>query len=290
MKLDRMGLADCTTPKKLLDALLSQIPDVSLPIPIEEIAAALDIEQIQSLDTEGFEGGLIAFDDKSSGKILVNKRSPRQRQRFTIGHELGHFLNPWHVPPTGGFRCTAGDMRRFDAPSRPDRAVQMEAEANTFSAGLLMPDARFRRTLRQWGSPEMSHILALAERYDVSKEAAARKYATLHDEPCAIIFSCHNEVLYGLRGADFPCLDMRKGRAVPTGSLTKRKALGDGVIGEQEEVDPHTWLSRPRGVTCLTEQTLGQRDGYRMTLLYAELAEADDEEDSCQVDEPRFRR
>ena len=290
MKLDRMALADCTTPKKLLDALLGQIPDLPLPVPIEEIAAALDIEQIQSLDTEGFEGGLIAFDDKSSGTILVNKRSPRQRQRFTIGHELGHFLNPWHVPPTGGFRCTAGDMRRFDAPASLDRAAQMEVEANAFSAGLLMPDADVRKTLRVWGTPEMSHILTLAERYDVSKEAAARKYVTAHDDPCAIIFSRRNEVLYGLRGADFPYLDIRKGRPVPTGSLTKRKALGDGVVGEQEEVDPHSWLSRPRGVTRLTEQTLGQRDGYRMTLLCAKLAEADEEEDPRQVGEPRFRR
>ena len=293
MKLDRMALADCTTPKKLLNALLSQLPDIPLPIPIEEIAAALDIEQIQSLDTEGFEGGLIAFDDKSSGTILVNKRSPRQRQRFTIGHELGHFLNPWHVPPTGGFRCTAGDMRRFDPPSRPDRAAQMEAEANTFSAGLLMPDAGFRRTLRQWGGPEMAHILDLAEQYDVSKEAAGRKYVALHDEPCAIVFSRNGAILYGQRGEDFPYLEVGKGRPLPNGSLTRRDGLGDSIISAWEEVDPHIWLSHTRGVKSLTEQVLGQRDGYRMTLLWAELVDADetdDEEESRERGAPRFGR
>ncbi len=293
MKLDRMALADCTTPKKLLDALLGQIPDLPLPVPIEEIAAALDIEQIQSLDTEGFEGGLIAFDDKSSGTILVNKRSPRPRQRFTIGHELGHFLNPWHVPPTGGFRCTASDMRRFDVPSRPDRAAQMEAEANAFSAGFLMPDTGFRRTLRQWGGPEMAHILTLADRYDVSKEAAGRKYVALHDEPCAIVFSRNGAILYGQRGEDFPYLEVGKGRPLPNGSLTRRDGLGDGIISAWDEVDPHVWLSRTRGVKSLTEQALGQRDGYRMTLLCVEIDDADElgvEDDVREEGIPRFGR
>ena len=293
MKLDRMALADGTTPKKLLAALLSQIPDIPLPIPIEEIAVALDIEQIQSLDTEGFEGGLIAFDDKSSGTILVNTRSPRQRQRFTIGHELGHFLNPWHMPPTGGFRCTVSDMRRFDAPSRLDRAAQMEAEANAFSAGLLMPDIGFRRTLRQWGGPEIAHILNLAKQYDVSKEATGRKYVALHDEPCAIVFSHNGAILYGQRGEDFPYLEVSKGRPLPTGSLTRRDGLADGIISAWEEVDPHVWLSHTRGIKSLTEQALGQRDGYRMTMLCAEIEDSDELEDENgphERDAPRFQR
>ena len=156
-----------------------------------------------------------------------------------------------------------------------------------------MPDIGFRRTLRQWGNPEIAHILNLAKQYDVSKEAAARKYVALHDEPCAIVFSHNGGILYGQRGEDFPYLEIGKGRPLPTGSLTRRDGLADGIISACEEVDPHIWLSYTRGVKSLTEQALGQRDGYRMTMLCAEIEDSDELEDENgphERDAPRFQR
>ena len=291
MKLDRMELADCTTPEKLLHALLKQMPDLPVPVPIEDIAAALDIHRIEQLDTDGFEGGLVTFADKSSGTILVNRQSPRQRQRFTIGHELGHFLNPWHVPVDGdGFRCTAGDMRKFGA-SSDDRAARMEAEANRFSAGILMPDPHFRKDLHRLGGPEMEHILELSEKYETSWEASARKYVALHDEPCAIVFSRNGSVLYGVRNEDFPFLDVRKGQPLPKGSVSLTNELGDDTCSGWEEVDVHAWLSDARNASSLAEQTFVQRDGYRMTLLYAELDDAREADGDLEKGgAPRFRR
>jgi Zn-dependent peptidase ImmA (M78 family) len=292
MKLDRMEFADCTTPERLLQALFKQIPAPPIPVPVDEIALALDIERIQELETDGFEGGLVMFSDKSSGIILINKSSPRQRRRFTVGHELGHFLNPWHIPATNeGFRCTASDMRKFGSPPRNDNAAQMEVEANRFAAGLLMPDAQFRKDLRQLGGPEMQNILTLADKYDTSKEATARKYVVLHDEPCAIVFSKNGKMMYSLRGEDFPYLDVRKGQPLPKQSLSASSKLGQGEISDWEEMRPYVWLSNPKNVSSIAEQTLAQRDGYRMSLLYAQLDEPDDEDDDIEESwTPRFRK
>lgn len=292
MTLDRMEFADCTTPEKLLQALFKQVPALPIPVPVDEIALVLDIERVQELETDGFEGGLVMFSDKSSGIILVNKRSPRQRRRFTVGHELGHFLNPWHVPATSeGFRCTASDMRKFSSPPRNDSAEQMEVEANRFAAGLLMPDAQFRKDLRQLGGPEIQHILTLADKYDTSKEATARKYVALHDEPCAIVFSKNGKIMYGLRGEAFPYLDVHQGQLLPKQSSSASSKLGEGTISDWEEIRSYVWLSNSRSVSSLAEQTLAQRDGYRMSLLYAELDEPDDQDDDLKESwTPRFRK
>jgi Zn-dependent peptidase ImmA (M78 family) len=45
-----------------------------------------------------FEGALLTTAERDTGAIVVNKNASPQRQRFTLAHELGHLLNPWHVP------------------------------------------------------------------------------------------------------------------------------------------------------------------------------------------------
>jgi Zn-dependent peptidase ImmA (M78 family) len=76
-------------------------------------AQELDIADIRDMSTDGFEGGLITDDARSSGYILVNRSARRRRRRFTIGHELGHFLMTTHKVPAGGFQCSRDDMRRW---------------------------------------------------------------------------------------------------------------------------------------------------------------------------------
>ena len=49
-----------------------------------------------------------------------------------------------------------------------------------------MPMKLFLRDMRQLGAPEVEHIAKLASDYEVSKEAAVRRYTDLSDEPCAV--------------------------------------------------------------------------------------------------------
>lgn len=290
MKIDRIELADLGESVKIAEEIHRQIGDIPLPIPVQEIGVAVGISEIHEMKTDGFEGGLITNVEKSDGIILVNVRSNRRRRRFTIGHELGHFLNPWHQPKQGTqSRCTAADMRLTKS-SKSDRSVKMEVEANEFSAEVLMPRARFRRDIRRHVGADLDHILELATSYDVSKEAAARRYVDFHDEPCAVIFSKDRCVRYPYRNRAFPWLDVRSELPLPQQSLS---ACFDGSVGRPSdwgEVDAGLWLSNSRN-TLLYEQTLQQQDGFQITLLTIGLDEkAEEEEALAESWTPRFRR
>jgi hypothetical protein len=66
--------------------------------------------------------------------ILVERSDHPTRQRFTLAHELGHLLLPWHLG--GAFVCdTATDRPDFSP------AANFEPEANRFAAELLLPSA-----------------------------------------------------------------------------------------------------------------------------------------------------
>ncbi|MBE0702702.1 MAG: hypothetical protein IH582_05955, partial [Afipia sp.] len=68
LTIDRMEIDDVGgDPAKLAAAIVKQLPDVSKPIPVREIAAAIDIYEIREESLSGLEGGLIVAEDKSEG-------------------------------------------------------------------------------------------------------------------------------------------------------------------------------------------------------------------------------
>lgn len=86
----------------------------------------------RSIPIDGIDG--VSLNLKSSQKkptIIVNKEFPPKRQRFTLAHELGHIIIPWHL----------GTI--IDKPysqSYKDLIYSiLEGEANRFAAELLMP-------------------------------------------------------------------------------------------------------------------------------------------------------
>lgn len=292
--ISRIELADFVSPEQMVQGILNLAPNITIPVPIEELARSLDISKIEEMDTEGFEGGLITDITKSEGVILVNSNSPLQRRRFTIGHELGHFLCPWHMPTTSsGFMCTPEDMKLNDA-RKTDRAAFMEVEANRFSASLLMPLPQFRKDVRRQKEVDINHILGLAKQYETSKEATARRYVEIQDETCAAIISHNGRIQRYYKNKEFPYLDVTSGIPAPKGSLTARlKQSGTTTISEWDEITGSIWLSeRGRRAPMLYEQVLNQRDGYQLTLLT--LAEdPEDLDEDYDLEEswtPRFKR
>ena len=59
MQIDRVELADCTSPERIIAEILRQVPDLPTPVPIEELATAVGITAIHRMTTDNFEGGLI---------------------------------------------------------------------------------------------------------------------------------------------------------------------------------------------------------------------------------------
>lgn len=96
MRLTRVDLTDLATPQEIASALHAQIGDRTGAVHVIEIARALDIVEIRCHSCEGFEGMLLTDRVRSYGAIIANTSRGAPRTRYTIAHELGHFLMDWH--------------------------------------------------------------------------------------------------------------------------------------------------------------------------------------------------
>lgn len=280
LTVDRSDLADTAQADQLADLLISQLaPQMErlLPLPIAEVAEACGIVEIKALDTDAFEGGLIQDEYKQRGFILVKRGPSDQRSRFTIAHELGHFVNLRHVAPPGSEQllCSKDDLRASGTGG--DKRHGMEAQANEFAASILMPRSHISAQSFMRGSPEIARILALQQLCNVSKEAAARRYVELHGDDFAIVFSRDGRLVYTIRSRDFPWLDIRPGQEIFRETLTRDFDAVDGAISEQDDSESSWWLSdRDASQWSLWEEVLVQQNGYRMTLLLGERSDEDD--------------
>ncbi len=277
--LDGKGMG---SPEGLASAIFKIESNLPIPVPIEQLCLQLDIAKIAALETEGFEGGLLTDSSRSSGVILVKQASSRQRRRFTIGHELGHFLIPTHMPSADGqFLCSQADMRRLSAKEN-DRRERMEVEANRFSSLILIPPPKLRPLLAAQRNADLVHMVSLAEHFDVSKEAMARSYSLYNEETIAVVVCKDAKIRrHYCDRIRFPYLQAAYGGPIPRGSLFHRSKGVAGTATAHEECTPDEWINVEFGKTApsLTEQVYFQRDGFALILLKLEIPSEEDLED-----------
>lgn len=119
--------------------------------------------------------------DARARLIAVEELHHEHRQRFSVAHEVGHFVLHFR-PQQGGdglFACTTGDMEVSAAPrGGNERAVhlQQEAEANLFAAALLMPAPAVRAMHKVTGGV----VVKLAKHFRVSPKAMEIRLTQLH--------------------------------------------------------------------------------------------------------------
>lgn len=283
MTISRIDLADVGSPERLVIEIFKVEPDLPIPIPVEKLAMQLGIEEIKELDSDGFIGGLITNETKSRGVVLVQRQMKKERRRFTIGHELGHFLIPAHLPgKEDRFLCSMNDLLELD-PKIADMRKRWEAEANRFSSLLLVPPHHFHKEANASRDPDLGEIVRLAERYEVSKEVLGRAYVDYREEPVAFVVTRNGQVLrYFYRKGVFPFISVRWGDPVPRASLLTRKIHEESVTSEIEETDAAQWLDVSRGhrAPTLFEQVHRQQQGYALILLSIEPSEDDEDDDS----------
>lgn len=265
--LELIELADLVRPAEIANEIIRQNPSIDIPIPLAEIAHETGIREIQYNPFDGLEGALIANPEKSRGIILINEGARHHRQRFTLGHELGHFLIPHH----GSRMSCASDDLRTSAHKMMTSAQKIELEANQFSAELLMPVKLFRGFTGYRDEPSLECLIDQSEHFDVSFEACANRYISLHDDPVAIVFSHQGKVRYSLRNDEFPFWIMpRKGDKVPSGSQTHKAGLCGSNTKYSGMTESSYWLDENRHFELpeeLVEEVYVMENGYVATLL-----------------------
>lgn len=133
----------------------------ALPVNVEDIAKRYGLQVIYRPADADVSGMLVV--KGGTGLILVNQTHAPQRQRFTVAHELGHYL--MHRQP---------NQEAFFRDERSSQGIShQEIQANAFAASLLMPASEIRRFTegRKLSPLDSDIIYGLAQTFDVSSEA-----------------------------------------------------------------------------------------------------------------------
>lgn len=150
------------------------------PIPVERIALHLGLEVERAALGDNVSGLLVVQDGR--GMIGVSANQPLVRQRFTIAHEIGHFVLHKDVMPvfidTQFLRPILAAFRNAASSTGEDAR---EREANAFAAALLMPAEMVHRAIATLGVDiaDEEAIEELAKRFNVSRQAMTFRLANL---------------------------------------------------------------------------------------------------------------
>ena len=133
-------------------------------VPVGEIAKRLSLRIKVANLGPGVSGHISKNGD--SYIIKVNRFEAKERQRFTIAHEIAHFLLHRNVIDESPNGITDSVLYRSGEPE------ELEFEANRLAADILMPERSVERRLRELGGRVSEIVIeVLAHDFKVSKGA-----------------------------------------------------------------------------------------------------------------------
>jgi Zn-dependent peptidase ImmA (M78 family) len=140
-----------------------------IPVHILTMAKGLGIK-VEEEDLEDQVSGILLV--KADGHVMVvNKNHPLFRRRFTIAHEIGHFV--LHRDQESIF---VDDSLAFHRDAKISNLKPwQEREANLFAAHLLMPEAELREYMRRtaFDPGNEAALKRMAKYFYVSPQALA---------------------------------------------------------------------------------------------------------------------
>ncbi|MET3645951.1 ImmA/IrrE family metallo-endopeptidase [Phyllobacterium ifriqiyense] len=144
--------------REIIDKYIKEIP-VRLGALAEELGLSVTVGTLMS----GISGE-IRPDRETDGKyiIRVNRHETKERQRFTLAHEIGHFLL---------HKDKIGDGISDDVLYRSELSNSLEAEANRIAADILMPRQVIEKILSLNNKLDDDQIKDLARKFKVSPAA-----------------------------------------------------------------------------------------------------------------------
>lgn len=270
-------------------------------LPVDPIAIAHDagiVVQAKPDTAPGVSGMLLRHGDEF-GILYATHLNNEGFERFSIGHELGHFFLDGHIdhvlPRGAASHASHAGFRSSDV---------YEREADHFSAGLLMPTRPCRQLLATL-EPGLAAVETLAAACRTSLTSTAIRFTDLADEALAVIMSTGGIVDYCFLSTTMKGLPHltppRKGSPVPRRTATR--ALANGADAGRKsgrikaDCDVLDWLGGSRSVPATEAVVYLGTYGKTLTLLTAdslldETFQDEDEDEDTHLKEswtPRFR-
>lgn len=243
-------MSQLSLPERVLQRLGVTTPQ---EIDLEAIAWHLGA-RIKRCELDGCEACIIGHRDRAI--IRVRAQSNPRRQRFSIGHELGH----WHHHRGRMLICRPEEIG--------GRGPPMERTADRYAADLLLPRYLLNPIARQYAALSMRAAREIADLFQASLTSTAIRLVESGHSPTLLI--CHGPEgrRWFVRGPDVP------ERWFPQDQLDA-ESFAFGLLFGQESEDPHprligadAWFDRSEASRYeLREQSIRTSKDEILTLL-----------------------
>lgn len=204
---------------------------------------------------EKCEARIVGNGDKAI--ITINSNSMPRRQRFSLGHELGHWRHHRHRL----LMCQDADIGG-------SQASTSERTANSFASELLMPTYLFEPAARGYAHANFQTVRAIGDLFDISMTATTIRLIERGFFTGFVI--CHNRQgrQWFVRSPDVP------DRWFPRDDLSADSFAFDILFGSgaddrfPRKIAADDWFDRPSaGQYEVQEQTIRVADDHIVTLL-----------------------
>lgn len=166
---------DHQDPERAAIQVLSQMAmdgndTITVPVDVEQIAKKLGLQveyrSFQGRHVDSLSGLLVRMNPGEPFRAVVNAQDSTHRQRFTLAHEIGHYVHKYSDTPEDD---TPGLVEHRDELSSRGTDSE-EIWANRFAAALLMPASNI---MQLWGQGWA--VTRIADFYNVSPEAVEHR-------------------------------------------------------------------------------------------------------------------
>jgi len=178
--------------KFLQDIGVDEITEIPMHLIVSGLGCTLIEEPLTNADGKIIRG-------KSKTLIKVDSNIPyEERKRFTIAHEIGHFLLHENLEVHNENSNTLNWFNNME--NQMQRGIQ-ENEANEFASELLMPESKFREEVSGKGfSPKL--LSEVAERFKTSITSTVFRFLNLDIRPLFVVFIHDGKVKYWKKSPD----------------------------------------------------------------------------------------
>ena len=165
-------------PEHFAKALLRTL-NLQQPVSLDDVSKKIGL-RIEDVSATGFDGALLRIAGRPRGIIGVRKTiREKGRKRFTIAHEIGHYLLPGHDAESSV--CDADDLVAIGK-----EAEEFEQAANRFAAEFLLPSPAVRRIVRRLGI-SFETIRFVGKQFESSLTAAAVQCVKVADQAVLVM-------------------------------------------------------------------------------------------------------
>lgn len=185
--------------KKLAEFIALQYDEKVTPL--EKIVKAEGLRvYFDNYDKGTFDGMTIYEKEKFYIHINIDNgnRIDSARGRFTLAHELGHYIIDTHR-----IGLMMGLLEPHHSTTNQKQFYEIEREADYFASCLLMPEERFQKDIYKKKFC-FDLINSLSKEYYVSITACAFRFAQIGSHPIMIIYAESGIIKWVYNSDDFP--------------------------------------------------------------------------------------